>query len=134
VLVGLPQGVGGLAILFYFYLYKGYSNINKYILSNYVRSQVKKYKNSVRKSVEALKEWHLSPHAPTMAYDAALIDTESLLKGTMACPWLPQGAGAQGLNMANSSDVPRIMREAELKQQQARATEDSSSLELSCMI
>ena len=26
-LVGLPQGVGGLAILFYFYLYKGYSNI-----------------------------------------------------------------------------------------------------------
>ena len=30
-LAGLPQGVGGLAILFHFYFYKGYSNI-KYIL------------------------------------------------------------------------------------------------------
>jgi hypothetical protein len=31
VLVVLPQGVGGLAVLFYFYFYKGYSNM-KYIL------------------------------------------------------------------------------------------------------
>ena len=85
-----------------------------------------KLKASVKKSVEALKEWHLSPHAPTMAYDAALINAERLIKRETICPWLPQDAGAQGLNVTNNTGSAeyRIMREADLKQQEARATEE----------
>jgi hypothetical protein len=59
-----------------------------------------------------------------MGYDAANIDADSLIKGTMVCPWFPQGAGAQGLSVSNGSDEQQCMREAELRQQEARATEE----------
>jgi hypothetical protein len=102
-----------------------------YILTSYVHiticfvcRQSNRYKKSIQGSVEALKEWHLSPHAPTMGYDAANIDAESLIKGTMVCPWFPQGAGAQGLSVGNRYDEQQCMREAELRQQEARATEE----------
>uniref|UniRef100_A0A7S0RIL7 Uncharacterized protein n=2 Tax=Pyramimonas obovata TaxID=1411642 RepID=A0A7S0RIL7_9CHLO len=88
---------------------------------------------AVKASVQALKEWHLSPFAPPCTYEVTELDAERLLSKEMACPWVREGAALVREHLPShvraSSGGGRFVEDdmlslEDVDQQKARAMEE----------